>query len=213
MAPDIKWGHFWAQSLQDFITRGEPQKGSHWGDEWGEPMSNICKPLLERMVLSQIKKGDVAVEIGPGGGRLTRHIRHGLKRLYLVEYNPEFFSVIRQRFNDPENFVYVHSKDGKTMREIKNREVDFVFSWGTFVHFELDHIGAYLKEIKRVLKRNGKCFLQIPDKNRPQHQGAFGNVTLDEFLAMVKKLKGLKVLEVDAETLPNSTCVLLKRSA
>jgi SAM-dependent methyltransferase len=209
MAPSREWGKFWAQSLQDWLARGGPQRGGHWGDEWGDPMTNLCRPLLEKHLLPLATKAAVGLEIGPGGGRVTGLLK-GMKKLYLVELNPEFFTGLRERFGNPKHFVYVTTPDGHSMPKVPKGGVDLVFSWGTFVHFEAEHIAAYLKEIASVLRRKGRAVLNTPDRARPKHQGGFGKVSKDELL-VAAAAAGLTVVEYDDTTLPNSALVVLQK--
>jgi hypothetical protein len=213
MAPTTAWGKFWAESLRHFVVRGEKEAGKNWGDEWGEPMTNFCRPVLEKWVLPFMKergKKAVVLEIGPGGGRLTQFLTK-CKKLYLVEYNAEFFTQLRERFNDPKHFVYVHTKLGRNFPRVPKNRVDFVFSWGTFVHFEIDHIADYLKALVPVMKKRAQAVIQFPDTSRPEHQGAFGNVTEAQFVEAAEKA-GFQVVSVDSESLPNSSVALLVKS-
>ena len=213
MAPSTEWGKFWAESLRHFVVRGEKEAGKNWGDEWGEPMSNFCRPVLEKWVLPFMQeRGEkaVVVEIGPGGGRLTQFLAN-CKRLYLVEYNVEFFTQLRERFGDPDHFVYVHTKDGRSLPKIRKNSVDFAFSWGVFVHFEIDHIADYLAALVTTLKKGAQAVIQFPDTSRPQHQGAFGKVTKAQFVEAAEKA-GFEVVAVDDFSLPNSSVALLVKS-
>ena len=61
-------------------------RGAVYGIEWGDP--DVRDPLRfvrDRYVLPFVKPDQIAVEIGPGGGRWTRYLL-GFKTLYAVEY-------------------------------------------------------------------------------------------------------------------------------
>ena len=61
-----------------------------------------------------------------------------------------------------------HVNDGRSLSMLPDRSVDFAFSFDSLVHAELPVIESYLRELARVLSRNGIAFL--PHSNL----GAFG---------------------------------------
>ena len=68
--PSLDWNRKW----QGMITGFEPsEEERHFGDRWGDPDS--FAPLLEvrsRFVEPYMRPGLDVLEIGPGGGVLTR---------------------------------------------------------------------------------------------------------------------------------------------
>ena len=76
-------------------------------------------------------------------------------------------------------------------RSQKHHSVDFVFSYGVFVHLEQDVIDAYLAEIHRVLRPDtGRALLQYSDKTKSaaKHSSGFSQNTPDDMRRLVDAL-------------------------
>ena len=55
------------------------------------------------------EKDDVVVEIGPGLGALTHHLAGLVKRLFLIEFDPELASFLSELYADDETVTVFHS--------------------------------------------------------------------------------------------------------
>jgi len=62
----------------------------------------ISSGVLKRLVeLCEIKKDEVVLEIGPGTGNLTAELlKTPLKKLYLLEIDPEMIKILTKKFSD-----------------------------------------------------------------------------------------------------------------
>jgi ubiquinone/menaquinone biosynthesis C-methylase UbiE len=179
-----------------------------YGLEWGDP--DTVPPLRwvrDRWVAPYVDAEQVIVEIGPGGGRWTRYLL-GAKRLYLVDYHDELLHELRRHFDRP-NMVFVRNS-GTDLPTVPSTGVDFVFSFGCFVHLDQPAIAAYLSEIRRALKPGGNVVLQYSDKTkimaRENHQ--FSENTPEAMRALVVKA-GFAVVEEDLTTLWHSSLIRL----
>uniref|UniRef100_A0A832GQU6 Ribosomal RNA small subunit methyltransferase A n=1 Tax=Caldimicrobium thiodismutans TaxID=1653476 RepID=A0A832GQU6_9BACT len=64
----------------------------------------ILQKIAEK---AEIKEGDIVVEIGPGTGALTKYLlQYPLKRLYLLEIDPEMIKELRSKFSDERLTIY-----------------------------------------------------------------------------------------------------------
>jgi SAM-dependent methyltransferase len=149
----------------DMLER-QKRDGEIYGMQWGNPeTAPRFKWVRDELCLANVHGKKTALEIGPGGGRWTQYLR-GFRKLYAVDYHKELLDELARNFSDP-NIVPVHAADGKSFPGVPDGSIDFVFSFGTFVHLELDVIDGYLSEIRRVLKPTGRAVIQYADKNKP----------------------------------------------
>ena len=83
-----------------------------------------------------------AVEIGPGGGRWTRYLL-GFGKVYVVDYHAELLKELKKNFNKS-NMAFIRN-DGTNFPAIREGSIDYLFSFGTFVHLDVHLVGEYLK--------------------------------------------------------------------
>jgi SAM-dependent methyltransferase len=177
-----------------------------YGLEWGDP--EVVEPLRfirDRHVLPYVSPERAAVEIGPGGGRWTRYLL-GFKTLYVVDYHPELLAELKRSFNRP-NMKFVRN-NGCDFPGIEEGSVDFIFSFGCFVHLEASLIKAYLKNIGTILKRGGNAVIQYSDKSKimAQLNAEFSDNTPERMRQMVSE-SGLQILEEDLTTMWHSSLI------
>jgi cyclopropane fatty-acyl-phospholipid synthase-like methyltransferase len=101
------------------------------------------------------------LEIGPGGGRWTRYLL-AARMVYAVDYHQELLDELAVNFR-ADNLVSIKN-NGTDLLGVPPESIDFVFSFGVFVHLDLDLIDAYLRSFKSVLKCGGSVVLQYADK-------------------------------------------------
>jgi hypothetical protein len=145
-------------------VKREWRLGGIYGLEWGDP--DLVEPLQfvrDRYVLPYVKAEQCAVEIGPGGGRWTRYML-GFKRLYVVDYYAELLKELRKNFHKS-NMEFIKN-NGTDFPGIKERSIDYLFSFGTFVHLEISLIEAYLMNMKPILKPGANVVIHYADKNK-----------------------------------------------
>jgi ubiquinone/menaquinone biosynthesis C-methylase UbiE len=189
--------------LSDFKQRHPNHMyGLHWGDPDYVPPLRFVK---NRYVLPYGKPDDVAVEIGPGGGRWTRYLL-GFNRLYAVDYHQDLLNELRRGFKQP-NIVCIKN-NGTDFPEIMDGEVNYLFSFGTFVHFDLPLIKSYILNMKRILKPNANAVIQYSDKTKIMAQTlpGFSDNNPEKMRNLLDEC-GMKILEEDLTTLWHSSLV------
>ena len=206
--PSLEWNRRWATKLARFVPSG--REGAHYGDRWGDPVSDpVLGSIRERYLEPHAGPETVALEIGSGGGRWTQFLV-GCRTLYCVEYNPEMFGYLAERFPGAP-LVFVQTS-GVDMPGVPPGEVDFVFSYGVLVHLEAEQLGPYLGTIASVLRPGGQACLHVANAAKPAGRAKDGFADID--LACVRDLvaaAGLRLAEVDDETLPHSTMIRAER--
>lgn len=127
------------------------------GTTYGLPqdvIANFDAYLIEHLLNPYLPSATEGLEIGPGGGRLTRLLLPRTKVLHLVDSSPAMLAHLRRRFTDAPNLRY-HRTDGVKLPELQPESIDYVIAFDVFVHFEPRLLFGYLKQISHVLKPGG----------------------------------------------------------
>lgn len=181
-----------------------------YGLQWGDPeISGPQVYMRDKYVLPYVRPDQVALEIGPGGGRWTRYLL-GFRKLYVVDYHAELLQELSGRINKPNMQFIVNN--GTDFPGVPENSVDYVISVACFVHLEPHLIAAYLKNIARILKPGGNVFLTYSDKTKvgAQMNSSFTENTPARMNEMVKQA-GFQILEEDLTILWNSGVVRFTR--
>jgi SAM-dependent methyltransferase len=206
--PDLQWNRKWGGMIATFSPDEEER---HFGDRWGDP--ETFGPLIEvrqRFLDPYVTLGMTVVEIGSGGGRWTQYLARA-RHLIAVEYNPESFLYLRQRF--PNIRLTSYQTTGAEMDGIDSASVDFVFTFDVFVHLEPEVISRYLLEIERVLRPGGVAVVHYGDvrKDIALHNPGFSRMTRQKMEALIAAT-GLRILDHDETIMFHSNLVALGRA-
>jgi len=196
-------------SLPKRLVRAIRQAWSRplYGLEWGDP--EVVAPLQfikERYVLPYVNKSHRAVEIGPGGGRWTRYLL-GFETVYAVDYHQELLDELKRGFGSHANLRFVKNA-GTDFPGIDENSIDYVFSFGTFVHLDLPLIAAYLTSIKTIIRPNATVVIQYSDKTKimGQMNGGFSDNSPQVMRDAVRRA-GFSIAEEDTTSLWHSSVV------
>jgi hypothetical protein len=98
--------------------------------------------------------------------------------------------------------------NGDDFPRVPDASIDFVFSFGAFVHFDLDLIDRYLGNIKRLLTPTSNVVIQYSDKTKPmaQQNSSFSENDPDKMRALVLS-HGYAIFEEDLKTMWHSSIV------
>jgi SAM-dependent methyltransferase len=228
--PTAEWNQRWVRGLRRFRRADED---GHYGDHWGDPTlsglqyhwrrlrhgretpGNLSK-VVKRYLLPHVTPDSAVLEIGPGGGRWTQFLI-GAREVTLVELNAQFFPYLRKRFRRQRRKLHFYETSGYELHGIEDDSVDFVFSFGTFVHIEREGIDEYLGEIARVLRSGGTTTIQYADRTKPFIQtvpdfGGFSDMNAPRMEGLIAG-HGLEVVEHDRTLLDHSNIVVLRKPA
>ncbi len=226
--PTITWNKRWARDLSRF--RGD---AGHYGDHWGDPSleglpllwrklrhgerppGNLAK-VVKRYLRPYVTAEASVLEIGPGGGRWTQFLVPA-REVVLVDLNAEFFPYLEDRFRDQAAKLRFYQTSGYELAGIEAESVDFVFSFGTFVHIPPEGIDAYLGEIGRVLRPGGTASIQYADRTKEffrnaEHEGyhGFSDMTGDKMEALLRG-RGFQLVEHDRAVLKHSNVAVFRK--
>jgi SAM-dependent methyltransferase len=177
-----------------------------YGLEWGDP--DHVEPLVyvrEHFLEPYLSPNGTVVEIGPGGGRWTRYMLVA-RRIYAVDYHQELLDELRKTINRPNvTFVKNHGSD---FPDVPDHSIDFIFSFGCFVHLDQDIIAHYLANMRRLLLPRSNVVLQYSDKTKPLARASPGFSDNDpETMRALVLAEGYEIREEDTATLWHSGIV------
>jgi SAM-dependent methyltransferase len=150
--PDLTWNKSYWDGGYDWKGRGE-----EWSDAWGGSEAQWFGSLYPR--LHRFLPADGILEIAPGYGRWTKFLlQHSLGHYCGVDMSRECIGYCQEVFNTaPSASFYVN--DGLNLDAAKDNAFQFVFSFDSLVHAELDVHEVYVPQILRKLKETGVAFI------------------------------------------------------
>jgi SAM-dependent methyltransferase len=181
-------------------------KNDVYGIQWGDP--EVVPPLTyvrDHFLRPYLSPNTTVVEIGPGGGRWTRYMLHA-RHIYAVDYHQELLNELSSNFRRS-NITTIKNR-GDDFPGIPPQTIDFVFSFGTFVHLDLEIIDRYLESMKSLLKPESNVVIQYSDKTKPMAASneGFSDNDPDRMRALVLR-HGYSILEEDVKTLWHSSLI------
>jgi len=157
-----------------------------YGLEWGDPdVFDPLKFIRDRYVLPYVNPEHDALEIGPGGGRWTRYLL-GFRKLTVVEYHADLLEELRKTFRK-RSVTFIRNA-GTDFPGVAEHTIDYLFSFGTFVHLDLPLIEGYLANMKPILKPGANVVLHYSDMNKvmAQMNPGFSDNTPEKMRGMVR---------------------------
>ena len=139
---------------KEFATWIENAKGSgrdpnNIGDE--EWLRDPLAEAIERHYLPLVHPSATVLELGPGTGRLTRHVIGACRRMILVDYSALVCSWLKTYLKGRGEFQVLQIEKPQ-LSGIEDASIDAVMSNGVFEHLDMDEIFDFLREFHRVLR-------------------------------------------------------------
>jgi ubiquinone/menaquinone biosynthesis C-methylase UbiE len=132
------------------------EQGDEWSDPWGSSYMQwigVIQPRIHAFVPTK-----TILEIAPGFGRWTQYLRNLCNSLIAVDIAENCIEYCRKRFAGQAD-IHFFVNDGKTLNMATDNSVDFIFSFDSLVHVEMDVLDSYIKEFSRILNQNGVAFI------------------------------------------------------
>lgn len=192
--------------LNTAVRAKQPEADGLYGLHWGDPEKlPELATVRDKWLKPYVNPGHAAIEIGPGGGRWTRYML-GFKTIFAVDLHQELLDELKKRFTPP-NMRFIRN-NGTDFPGIDTESIDFLFSFGVFVHLDVDIIQRYLVNMRPVLKRTATAVIQYSDKDK---QAAKDNKSFSENNPRImRKLladAGYEIVEEDTSLLWHSSIV------
>ncbi len=224
--PSTDWNKKWATDLKRFNKTKKDEV--YYGHNWGDPgrkrgvfyrLSNKIlqkepgdlSKVVSKYISPYVQKDSIVLEIGSGGGRWTSYLLKA-KEIIIVELNPEFFDYLKKRFRKNISKINFYKTSGYNLDGIQSDYVDFIFTFGVFVHTDPEGIFEYLKNIKRVLKPSGVAVIQYSDKTKKfgKMNKSFSNMNPKKMEGFVSKYK-FKILDHNTRLLNHSSIIMIQK--
>lgn len=144
--------------------------GNEWSQTWGSPSIQWYGSIYIRLI--KYLPVDSILEIASGYGRWTSFLKNYCKKLYAVDVSEKCVSFCKEKFKTSKNIFSIQN-NGSDLSMIDDTSIDFVFSFDSFVHFDLETINLYMTEIEKKLKFGGIGF--IHHSNMAQYPAFINN--------------------------------------
>lgn len=150
-------------------------------DDWG---MQVLSQALDSYYAPLLSEDKIVLELGPGTGRLTRHLLGKVKSLVLVDYSKYVIDFI-DKYLDNKIEHSVHLIDSPVMPNVASNSVDLCFANGVFEHIDPDNTCWLIGEFGRVLKPGGVALFN------------FNNILTEQWAEFYRTHRGL----------PGETCL------
>ena len=128
------------------------------------PLANILKDLIKKTNSKKI------LDVGCGTGKLVKYLQNHKIDAYGVDNSKIALKAARQK-----NKVKNLSLASATKLPFKNAAFDFLCAISTIEHLNKNDSREFLKEARRVLKKNGHLFMVTPNYASPMRYLAGAN--------------------------------------
>ncbi|HEY1711042.1 MAG TPA: class I SAM-dependent methyltransferase [Rhizomicrobium sp.] len=153
------------------------------GDEWkgqavacGVSYEAWKESLIRNLIAPHVNGRSVVLEIAPGHGRWTEYLAASAAHVTAVDISAACLDYCRNRFQDQSNVDYFLTT-GDRLPRAATGQIDFVWSYDSFVHIHRDLIRGYMGEIRRVLSPGGEAIIHhsnIDDIEGHEQKGSAG---------------------------------------
>jgi ubiquinone/menaquinone biosynthesis C-methylase UbiE len=148
--------------------------GEEWSSAWGDSSAQWFGTILPR-IHSHLPAATI-VEIAPGRGRWSQYLIPDCKEYMGYDLSASCVSACKTRFAAQSHASFFQTA-GKELHSTADESVDFVFSFDSLVHAEMDVMQAYMAEIFRVLRPGGTAFVHHSNAaSYPVYFGMFGRL-------------------------------------
>jgi ubiquinone/menaquinone biosynthesis C-methylase UbiE len=131
------------------------------GDEWagqaelcGVPYPVWKDSLVDNLIRPHVTPVAQVIEIAPGHGRWSEYIIPTSGFVTLVDLSPNCLQFCRKKFAHCDNVDY-YLTTGSSLPKYCDQNIDFIWSYDSFVHMAPAIIHAYLRGFTRVLRAGG----------------------------------------------------------
>ncbi len=118
-----------------------------WSDD-------LLTTALEHYYLPHISEESTVLELGPGTGRMTRHIIPRCREMILVDHSALVCNFLRSYLKGKGRFR-AYRIDSPAIPSVEDESVDVALANGVFEHFDPEEVLCFLEEFFRVLKSGG----------------------------------------------------------
>ena len=182
--------------IKKFRKQYNEDHADEYDNEWWND-ENALEEFEGFRKFVKIKPGEVILDIATGTGTFLIEMAKMGAVCYGLDQSPRMleklkFKVKKEKIEGRVENIKVGTAD-------KLPYPSDIFNWivciGMFEYYPLEYVEVVLSEIIRVLKPEGKCFMDIPNPNNSyaQERGYIFSFDLEKFEKLVKSLS-IKIL-------------------
>jgi SAM-dependent methyltransferase len=176
------WDNYARQWQPDRFRVVDGHRVHYLGDEWtaedessggttyGLPPGSIenFDEYLDAHLLAAYLPAHAArgLEIGPGGGRVTRLLLPRTTVLHVADPSEAMLAHLLRRFGQSPQ-LRVHHIDGRRLPPLDESSLDFIVAFDVFVHFEPRLVYWYLRQIAALLNDGGVAIIHYANVLAP----------------------------------------------
>lgn len=209
--PDLK-SRIHLEMLEQSHKHGRTDEKKIYGIEWGDPNEKwFLKLVRNQFIQPYVNLEHTALEIGPGGGRWTRYLL-SFSRLFVLDKHQELLDELAKKFQNPHMVPVLGN--GTDIPGIPDSSIDYVFSFGVFVHLDAWIIREYLDSLHRAVSDTANIVIQYSDKTKEEaaREPSFADNDPARMRSMIGKA-GFTILEENVTSLPHSAVVRFRKRA
>ena len=146
---DLSWNKLTWDGTYNWEAGGE-----EWSVAWGGSEAQWFGCIYPR--IHRFLPADRVLEIAPGFGRLDKisFARQQKSNTLGIDISEECVNRCRDIFRDVDK-AFFYTNDGLSLNMVPDEMFDFVFSFDSLVHAEIDVLEAYIPQILQKLRPNG----------------------------------------------------------
>lgn len=164
--PDADVGRPWDETFARWARLAHAQGLADPNDvgdqEWNDPL-----PHLQACYFPHLRADSVVLELGPGSGRITRHLIGRCREMILIDYSEAVCQWLT-RYLAGKGTFQAHAISTPAWPMVASASVDFVCAFGVFEHIGLDDMRWYIEEMKRVLRPSGTAVFNFDNFMSPE---------------------------------------------
>lgn len=150
--PELKWNKNYWDGGYDWVGRGE-----EWSKAWGSSEAQWFSSIFPR--LHRYLPSPRILEIAPGYGRWTSFLlRNCTESYHGIDLSQRCIAYCQEVFHQHSNASF-SVNNGTSLDAVEDASIDFVFSFDSLVHAEMDVHKAYVPQILEKLVETGVAFL------------------------------------------------------
>jgi len=131
-------------------------QGEEWSAGWGSSFSQWLTTIYPR--IGCFFPAESVLEIAPGFGRWSRFLIQGSSVFRGVDISEKCIEACKTRFADATHANFFVN-NGKSLSVVSDRQYNFIFSFDSLVHVEMDVLQEYIGQIIGLLAPGGVAFL------------------------------------------------------
>jgi 2-polyprenyl-3-methyl-5-hydroxy-6-metoxy-1,4-benzoquinol methylase len=130
--------------------------GEEWSYDWGGSEAQWFGSIFPR--IHRLLPCNNILEIAPGFGRWTKYLTKNSQKYTGVDISTKCIDFCKDKYSINSNINF-YTNDGLSLQSIQDNDFDFIFSFDSLVHCELDVHESYIPQILSKLSYNGFAFI------------------------------------------------------